>query len=205
MPGGRNGAPCPAFNSVMRGSARGTRSAIVPAVIVALGFLAACGGSSQQAQTSPTPSPSPSPLACTSAGTASANWTAPESRTGTSPAIVSAVADGDVLTLTFDQGTPAYEVHPQSTAHFSKDPSGIPVDLSGTAGATIILRGFRGDMQNYVGPVSITSSGPRFLQVYKLGDFEGVITWGAGLSGAGCANVTASGSTLTFRFVAATS
>jgi hypothetical protein len=181
------------------------KSARLSAVIVVLGFLSACGGSAQPAQISPTPSPGPSPLACTSAGTASANWPAPESRTSTAPAIVSAVVNGDVVTLTFDQGTPAFEVHPQSTAHFSKDPSGIPVDLSGTAGATIVLKGFRGDIQNYAGPVSITSSGPRLLQVYALGNFEGVVTWGAGLSGAGCANVATSSSTLTFHFIAATS
>ena len=191
--------------NVMQQPARRTRLASVPAVIVTVGLLAGCGGSTQQAQSSPTPSPSPSPLACTSAGPASANWPAPESRTSTSPPIVSAAASGDVITLTFDQGTPAFEVHPQNNSHFSKDPSGQPVDLSGTAGATIVLRGFRGDMSNYTGPLSITSGGPRLLQVYKLGDFEGVVTWGAGLSSAGCANVTASGSTLTFRFVAATS
>jgi hypothetical protein len=115
---------------------------------------------------------------------------------------VSAVAAGDTLTLTFDQGTPVFEVKTQAGTHFTQDPSGKPVDLAGSAGATIVLRGFRGDMSNYTGPVSIISSGPRLLQVNQIGDFEGVVTWAVGLSGAGCANVTAAGSNLTFHFIA---
>jgi hypothetical protein len=115
---------------------------------------------------------------------------------------VSAVAAGDTLTLTFDQGTPEFEVKTQAGTHFMQDPSGKPVDLAGTAGATIVLRGFRGDMRNYTGPVSIISSGPRLLQAYEIGDFEGVVTWAVGLGSATCANVTAAGSTLTFHFIA---
>jgi len=115
---------------------------------------------------------------------------------------VSAVAAGDILTLTFDQGTPGFEVKAQAGTHFLQDPSGKPVDLAGSAGASIVLRGFRGDMRNYGGPVSINSSGPRLLQVYEIGDFEGVVTWAVGLRSAGCASVTAAGSSLTFHFVA---
>jgi hypothetical protein len=106
------------------------------------------------------------------------------------------------LTLTFDQGTPAFEVKPQAGSRFAQDPSGRPVDLAGAAGATILLRGFRGDMRNYAGPVSIISSGPLLMQVYELGDFEGVVTWGVGFGSAGCANVTAVGSNLTLHFIA---
>lgn len=47
----------------------------------------------------------------------------------------------------------------------------------------------------------MTSSGPLLLQVMQIGDFEGVVTWAAGLSRSSCASVTASGSTLTFRFI----
>ena len=65
-----------------------------------------------------------------------------------------------------------------------------------------MLRGFRGDVRNYNGPVSMMSGGPRLLQVYEIGDFEGVVTWAVGLSGAGCANVTSTESSLTFHFVA---
>lgn len=89
----------------------------------------------------------------------------------------------------------------EPSARFTKDPSGQPVTLSGTAGVLIVLRGFRGDVQNYTGAGSSTSAGPLLLQVYELGDFEGVVTWGAGVSAPACAAVSASGSTLTFHFI----
>jgi hypothetical protein len=166
-------------------------------------LFAACGSTTGgNTLATPTPTPSASPLACTSSGPASASWTAADKRTDTTPPIVSAAAAGDILTLTFDQGTPTFEVKSQAGTHFMQDPSGKPVDLAGSAGATIVLRGFRGDMTNYTGPLSIISSGPRLLQVYEIGDFEGVVTWAVGLSGAGCANVTSAGSTLMFRFIA---
>jgi len=38
--------------------------------------------------------------------------------------------------------------------------------------------------------------------VGAIGDFEGVVSFGAGVSRPACANVTASSSTLTFRFIA---
>jgi len=103
--------------------------------------------------------------------------------------------------MTFRQGTPAFEIAPQSDAHFTKDPSGQPVTLAGTAGARITLRGFRGDLQNYAGGSSINSSGGVLLQVMEIGDSEGVVTWAVGANGAACATVTSSGSTLTFHFV----
>jgi hypothetical protein len=168
-------------------------------------LLAACGssgGGNSQATPTPTLTPSLSPLACTSSSAASASWIGPDSRISTAPPVVSAVAAGDTLTLTFEQGTPAFGVKTQAGTHFMLDPSGKPVDLAGSAGATIVLRGFRGDVRNYTGPVSIMSSGPRLLQVYEIGDFEGVVTWAVGLGGAGCANATSTGSSLTFHFIA---
>src|ERR1700693_4517848 len=97
------------------------------------------------------------------------------------PSGQSASAPGDTLTLTFQQGTPAFEVKTQTGAHFVQDPSGRTVDLAGSAGATIVLRGFRGDVRNYTGPVSIMSGGPRLLQVYEIGDFEGGAVSAVGL------------------------
>jgi len=65
----------------------------------------------------------------------------------------------------------------------------------------IVLRGFRGDMDNYTGPTTFTSQGPLLLQVKSLGGYEGPVSWAAGLSRPGCASVTAAGSTLTFHFI----
>ncbi len=118
------------------------------------------------------------------------------------PPIVSATVSGDTLTLTFDQGTPAFEVTPQTTAHFTEtNGRGGPVDLVGLAGVLIILRGFRGDMQNYTGSMDFKPGSPMLAEVREIGDYEGVIGWAAGLSAPGCANVTAGSSTLHFQFI----
>jgi hypothetical protein len=112
------------------------------------------------------------------------------------------VADGDTLKLTFVAGTPQFEVAPVNSAHFTVDPSGRPVDLAGASGVKIVLRGFRGDVSNYNGAARFTSSGPILLETGAIGDFEGVVSFGAGVSRPACANVTASSSMLTFHFIA---
>ncbi len=109
---------------------------------------------------------------------------------------------GDTLTLGFDQGTPEYQLTPQSSAHFTATTGqGGPVDLTGAAGVLIVLRGFRGDVANYTGQKDFTTNGSVLLEVREIGDYEGVIGWAAGMKSLGCANVTATASTLTFRFI----
>lgn len=169
-----------------------------PMVILALVLLSACGSSSNSAQTSP----SPVTLSCTSSGMASPSWPAPSARTDSAPPIVSATAAQDTFKLTFEAGTPDFELAPQTSARFSADSGlGQPIDLAGSAGVRIVLKGFRGDMDNYAGPASFMSQGPLLVQVRSLGGSEGQVSWGAGLSRPGCASVTASGSTLTFHFI----
>ena len=64
-----------------------------------------------------------------------------------------------------------------------------------------MFRGFRGDMSNYSGAARLRSKGPMFLEAGATGDFEGVVSFGAGVSAPACANVTAGPSTLTFHFI----
>jgi hypothetical protein len=168
-------------------------------VTLALALLCACGSASHTVAQS---SPGPATLTCTSSGQASPSWTAPWARSGSAPPIVSASVAQDTFKLTFDSGTPDFELTPQSSAHFYADSGlGQPIDLSGSAGLRVVLRGFRGDMDNYAGPVSFTSKGPLLVQVKSLGGWEGQASWAAGLSRPGCASVTATGSTLTFHFI----
>jgi hypothetical protein len=130
---------------------------------------------------------------CTTSGTASGSET---------PTIVSAAVSGDTLTLTFSNGTPAFQVTTQPSARFLEDASGRPITLAGSAGVRIILRGFRGDIPNLTHvPTSLTSKGPVLRQVAPIGDFEGVVSFGAGLSSPGCANVTSNHSSLVFHFI----
>ena len=145
----------------------------------------------------------PASVSCTSSGPASASFGRPESLPQSGPPpIVSAAATGDTFTLTFKSGTPQFEVAQQASSTFTLDPSGQRLTLPGSAGATITLRGFRGDRSNLSAvSQSISSNGSLLRQVRATGDFEGVVSWAAGLSTPGCANVTANGSTLTFHFV----
>ena len=130
---------------------------------------------------------------CTVSGAASGSGT---------PALASAAVSGDTLTLNFSNGTPAFELTTQPSARFLEDPSGRPLTLGGSAGERIVLRGFRGDTSNLNGvPKSLTSNGPLLRQVAPIGDFEGVVSFGAGLSSAGCADVTSTQSSLVFHFI----
>jgi hypothetical protein len=166
--------------------------------IVVLILLSGCGTASPTAQTSS----SQAALSCTSLGQASPSWPAPETRATSAPPIVSATAAQDTFKLTFDTGTPEFQLTPQTSAHFNADSGlGQPIDLAGSAGLLIVLRGFRGDTDNYVGPASFISRGPLLLQVKSLGGSEGQVSWGAGLSRPGCASVAATDSTLTFHFI----
>ena len=84
---------------------------------------------------------------------------------------------------------------------FTTDPQGANVTLMGTSGLFIRLTGFRGDVANWTAATSQASSGPLLLQVYKLGDFEGTVSLGAGAALPACANVAASANTLVFTFI----
>jgi hypothetical protein len=172
-------------------------------LFLALLFTCGCGaatGTGSASGSPPAPSPvaaSPLALSCTASGTASPSWPGAQS----APSITSAVTSGDSLQLTFSAGTPQFQVVPQSSPNFAADPSGRPVALAGSAGVKIVLTGFQGGRSNYTGQASMTSSGPRLLQVGTIGDFEGTVGFGAGVSGPSCANVESGSSTLTFHFI----
>ena len=171
-------------------------------LILGLMLICACGAAGGATGQPSTATASPAALSCTAAGDASASWPAAPSASAATPAIVSAATDGDTLKLTFASGTPQFQVTPVGSAHFMVDPSGRPVDLAGASGVKIVLRGFRGDVINYSGAARLTSSGPILLETGAIGDFEGVVSFGAGVSRPACANVTASSSTLSFHFIA---
>jgi hypothetical protein len=80
---------------------------------------------------------------------------------------------------------PAYTVSRQASAKFIKDPSGLPVTMRGSSGLRIVFHGASG-ADSYTGPRDITPSLPVVQEVEQLGDFEAVLSWGAGLSQASC-------------------
>ena len=80
---------------------------------------------------------------------------------------------------------PAYTVSRQASAQFVKDPSGMPVTMRGAAGLRIVFHGASG-ASSYSGSRDLTPGLPVVQEVEQLGDFEAVLSWGAGLSRASC-------------------
>jgi hypothetical protein len=80
---------------------------------------------------------------------------------------------------------PAYIVSRQDSAKFVKDASGQPVTLRGSAGLRIVFHGASG-ATSYNGSRDVTPSLPVLLEYEQLGDFEAVLSWGAGLSQPSC-------------------
>ena len=80
---------------------------------------------------------------------------------------------------------PAYTVSRQASAKFVKDPSGLPVTMRGSAGLRIVFHGASG-ATSYTGSRDLTPNLPVVQEVEQLGDFEAVLSWGAGLSQASC-------------------
>jgi hypothetical protein len=83
---------------------------------------------------------------------------------------------------------PAYTVSRQASAQFVKDPSGQPVTMRGSAGLRIVFHGATG-ATSYTGSRDQTPNLPVVQEVEQLGDFEAVLSWGAGLSRASCLRV----------------
>jgi hypothetical protein len=80
---------------------------------------------------------------------------------------------------------PAYTVSREASAKFIKDPSGLPVTMRGSAGLRIVFHGASG-ATSYSGSRDQIVNLPVVQEVEQLGDFEAVLSWGAGLSQASC-------------------
>ena len=61
----------------------------------------------------------------------------------------------------------------------------MPVTMRGSAGLRIVFHGASG-ATSYSGPQDFIPSLPVVQEVEQLGDFEAVLSWGAGLSQASC-------------------
>jgi hypothetical protein len=91
-------------------------------------------------------------------------------------------------------GIPEYQITPQASSVFTRDASGARVTLDGTAGLRVVFRDASGIDLNgtstYTGSSDLKPALPTVREVAELGDFERVLTWGAGLSSAQCVRVT---------------
>jgi len=80
---------------------------------------------------------------------------------------------------------PAYTVSRQASSTFVKDPSGLEVTMQGSAGLRIVFHGAT-SAAGSPGSRVISPSLPVVKQLEELGDFEAVLSWGAGLSRESC-------------------
>ena len=87
---------------------------------------------------------------------------------------------------------PTYRIVPQDSAHFVRDPSGLPNNLDGSAGLRIVFSNVSAQTLNAGGPATWkqTAGGAAVVTgVAELGDFERVVSFGVGLSRASCLDV----------------
>ena len=78
---------------------------------------------------------------------------------------------------------------------FYADPSGLPIDINGTAFLKVVLNGGTrftpsGGL-SYSGGINFQPGFPRLVQLREGGDFEAVATWYIGLNGGSCYRVVA--------------
>ena len=177
------------------------RSRQIGLLVVLVVALAACGATA-------TAPPSPTPPGPTAAPSSQA--TAPPFACGTTvsePGTVPlahmggfAVAnDAGVgrITFTFQPigdvaAIPQVDVRP-GTPPFTKDPSGLPLDVAGTSFVVITLQGGTALDESYnptfEGPFDVTPGGSPIVDVRRAGDFEAVSSWVVGLDGSPCVRI----------------
>ena len=78
---------------------------------------------------------------------------------------------------------PAYTLTPQATSTFTRDASGQPVKLDGSAGIRAVLRN---TTEGSGAPSDLKPGLPAIREVANIGDFERVTSYGIGLSSAAC-------------------
>ena len=165
--------------------------------------------------TTPAGHPAPTSVAETPAPTASATQTQPavvpsaSAPTANLPAFTCAAQSGggasmpappigvtdvragpqngyDRFVIQLNGAVPHYDVTPQSNATFVQDPSGLRVTLTGSAGLVVTLHGAQ-SQGTYGGQTDQHPSGTSVLrEARQVGDFEGVVSWGLGLSHTAC-------------------
>jgi len=164
-------------------------------------LLAACAapapttsGPTLPAPTSvPTPAVSPPPFACDE--TVGQPGTVPIARI--SGFAVEGGAGAGRITFDFLSSgaavaVPQVEIRPGSPP-FTKDPSGLPLDVAGTAFLVITLRGgtaLDDDFNpTFEGPFDVTPVEGPIVDVRRAGDFEAVSSWVVGLDGPACVRI----------------
>ena len=148
---------------------------LLRAFIAAGGVLLVACGAGPTTAAKPAPSPPPTPVNCS------------ERLSGGGPLqahLTGLGVSGDKLLVDFDTSTPGYLVLPQASTDFIASPSGLPVHLAGSSGASITLRHVPSG--TFAGNRDLKPAGSVIKEARILQDFEGVLTIGIGLSRPAC-------------------
>lgn len=98
----------------------------------------------------------------------------------------------DRVTFEFAAGIPLTTIE-GVLGPFYADPSGLPLDVAGTAFLKVTMNGGTkvtpGGAITYTGPTSFEPGFDQLVQLREGGDFEALSTWYLGLDGGGCYRV----------------
>jgi hypothetical protein len=89
---------------------------------------------------------------------------------------------------TAEPGLPTYSITRQSSATFTKDPSGQTVTLQGEGGIKVVVQGVSAMSTTW--SEDVRPGYPELKEALQLGYFEGVLSWGLGVAApdGGCYN-----------------
>ena len=92
---------------------------------------------------------------------------------------------------------PVYKLAMLPSPNFVRDPSGLGLQLAGSAGLRVVFQGasdYDSTMSDaprtYKGSLDIHAGLPAVREVAQVGDFERVLSWGAGLASSPCLRTT---------------
>ena len=144
---------------------------------------------------SPTDTPSPNASASGLPAFACASLAGGD---GASKANVTGVRVGpasgyDRFVIDFDGPVPAFTITPQDSTAFMQDATGATLQLLGSSGVKVVVRGASGTdlngRQTFTGSTDLKPGYLVLKEARQTGDFERVFSWGLGLSQPACLRV----------------
>lgn len=159
---------------------------------------------SATSEPSPTPSLAPSPsttatvpavsYSCSAQSGGDVNSVAPASTPQVTSVRVGTASGYDRFVIQFDGPLPTYSVTPQDSSAFMQDATGQTLQLQGSSGVKIVVRGASGTdlngRQTFSGSQDLKPGYPALKEARQVGDFERVFSWGLGLAQPDCVRVT---------------
>lgn len=177
-----------AFVSALSLAPRNNHTALIPTP-------GASPSATPSAEPTASPAPSPSPTVSSGPAGACASFTGgAASMANVTDVRVGTSATYDRFVIQFDGPVPAYSVTPQSSSAFMEDASGQTLQLQGSSGVKIVVRGASGydlnGKRTFTGSQDLKPGYPVLKEARQVGDFERVFSWGLGLAQPNCVQVT---------------